>query len=92
VTEYKYDEERLLEEIREYVDSTYKGHYVGEDNVQSIDLTFAAGHGVGFCVGSLLKYASRYGKKKGYNRDDVLKIIHYGMLLLYVHDKNNQER
>lgn len=84
---YKYHEDEILKEIKEYIDSTYHGHYVGEDNVQSLDLILATGHAAGFMVGSILKYASRYGKKKGFNRDDVMKIAHYALLLLYEHDK-----
>lgn len=84
----KYNEIALLDEIQEYVLSTYGKHYVGEDNVQAMDLIISSGHGVGFTVGNIMKYVSRYGKKKGFNRDDVLKIIHYALFLLYVHDKN----
>jgi len=74
---YKYQEDIILQEIAEYLASTYKGHYVGEDNVQSLDLIIATGHATGFNVGNILKYGSRYGKKKGYNKDDLLKVIHY---------------
>lgn len=88
---YKYDEARLLDEVATYVKNTYKGHYVGEDNIQALDLIFAAGHGDGFAIASILKYASRYGKKKGFNRDDILKVVHYGILLLYLNDKNHKE-
>ena len=45
-----------------------------------------AGHGVGFTVGNIMKYAQRYGKKNGYERKDIMKIIHYAIMLLYVHD------
>lgn len=84
--EYKYNEGTLLKELEEYIKSTYTQHYVGKNNVQSLDLIFSAGHGIGFCAGDILKYASRYGKKKGYNREDILKILHYALLLLYRHD------
>ena len=48
-----------------------------------------AGHGTGFCVGNIMKYAKRYGKKDGYNRKDLMKIIHYAMIQLYVHELEN---
>ena len=83
---YKYNEKTLLRELEEYIKSTYSKHYVGENNVQSLDLIFYAGHGIGFCAGDVLKYAARYGKKKGYNREDILKALHYALLLLYRHD------
>jgi hypothetical protein len=41
---------------------------------------------VGFTIGNIMKYAQRYGKKNGYNRKDILKIIHYAIMLLHVHD------
>ena len=46
----------------------------------------AAGHGEGFCIGNIVKYALRYGKKEGRNRKDLLKILHYGIMLVYNHD------
>lgn len=84
---YKYQEDIILKEVADYIDSTYKGHYVGEDNVQSLDLILATGHATGFNVGNILKYGSRYGKKRGYNRDDLLKVIHYAIFELYNHTK-----
>lgn len=80
---YKYDEPALIKEISDYIDLTYQGHYVGEDNVQSLDLILATGHATGFNVGNILKYGSRYGKKDGYNRKDLLKVIHYAIFELY---------
>lgn len=88
---YKYSEGRLLDELRAYIDSTYSGHYnQSEDNVQAMDLIMAGGHADGFCVGNILKYAQRYGKKKGFNRDDILKVIHYAIFLLHIHDKEGR--
>lgn len=87
--QFKYDEERLLKEFSDYVASTYEGHYVGEDNVQSLDLIFAIGHGAGFCTGSGLKYLARSGKKAGEHRKDLLKTLHYALLLLYLYDKEH---
>jgi hypothetical protein len=83
---YKYNENKLLEEIKDYIDSSYTSHYVGKDNTQALDLIFASGHGEGFCIGDILKYGSRYGKKAGKNRKDLVKIVHYALLMLYVHD------
>lgn len=83
---YKYSEDAILQELREYVESTYGQHYSSESGVQSLDLIIASGHGAGFCVGSIIKYAARYGKKEGHNRKDLLKILHYGIFLLHIHD------
>lgn len=83
--QYKYTEDTLLKEIKEYIDSTYTQHYSGK--YQATDMIIDAGHGVGFCIGNILKYGKRYGKKDGYNRKDLMKIIHYAIIALYVHDE-----
>tara|TARA_B100001175_G_C19474604_1_gene623590 strand:+ start:180 stop:494 length:315 start_codon:yes stop_codon:yes gene_type:complete len=81
----KYGEDEILKEISDYISGTYKGHYsVG--NVQTLDLIDSVGDAEAFCRSNVLKYASRYDKK-GTARNDIIKIIHYGMLLLHFSDK-----
>lgn len=90
---FKYNEAVLVEEFRSYLASTYKGHYVGEDNVQSLDLIFAAKAGWGFCQGNVLKYAGpRLGIKNDgkETRADILKVLHYALLMLYLLDKGKK--
>ena len=87
---YKYNEEVLLKELKEYIDKTYGEHY-SQDKFQTTEFVIDAGHGVGFTVGNIIKYAQRYGKKAGRNRQDVLKVLHYAMMLLYVHDIETKE-
>lgn len=82
---YKYNEDHALEQLKKYIDSTYGEHY-SKDKFQATEFIIDAGHGVGFCVGNVMKYAQRYGKKEGYNRKDILKILHYAIILLHVHD------
>ena len=88
--EYKYNEETLLKELKEYIDKTYGEHY-SLNKFQTTEFVIDAGHGVGFTVGNIIKYAQRYGKKAGRNRQDVLKVLHYAMMLLYVHDIETKE-
>jgi len=83
--DYKYDEEALIKELQEYVDVTYGQHYA-QDKVQSTEFVIDAGHGEGFCLGNVIKYTQRYGKKEGKNRKDLLKVLHYGLIALHVHD------
>ena len=33
-------------------------------------------------------YATGNGQKEGYNRKDIMKILHYAIILLYVHDES----
>ena len=37
-----------------------------------------------------MKYAQRYGKKGGKNRADLLKVLHYALFMLHVHDKETE--
>ena len=87
-TQYKYNEEEILKELKEYITSTYKQHYsAGDDKIQTLDLIEACGDGEAFCRSNILKYASRYDKK-GTARRDIIKILHYAVLLLHFNDKN----
>ena len=77
--EYKFDEDRVLAVAQLYINKTYEEHYSGK--TQSTEIVLDSGHGEGFCVGNIIKYASRFGKKAGKNKLDILKIIHYAVIL-----------
>ena len=83
----KYNEDKIIKEITEYVEHTYDQHY-SEGEVQTLDFIAACGDAKAFCRSNILKYASRYDKK-GTPRKDILKIIHYAMLLLHFSDKEH---
>ena len=87
MTDYKYNEGELLKEITEYVNATYRQHY-SRNKFQTTEFVIDSGHGTGFCVGNIMKYAQRYGQKGTPEdwRKDILKVIHYGIMQLYVHD------
>lgn len=87
--DYKYDEDRILRELKEYVDATYGQHY-SQNKYQATEFIIDGGHGEGFCIGNILKYAQRYGKKEGKNRKDLMKVLHYAMIALYIHDLENE--
>ena len=84
---YKFNEKELIKEFQEYIDSTYSGHY-SKDNFQATEFIIDGGHGTGFCIGNVLKYAQRYGKKGMASdaRKDLMKVLHYALIQLYVHD------
>ena len=90
VTDMKFDESKYISEVRDYILDTYKEHY-SKGKVQTFELIVSAGQADGFTMGNIMKYASRYGKKDGYNRSDLMKIIHYALLQLYVHDLEGRE-
>jgi hypothetical protein len=80
-TKYKFSEDKMLIKLQAYVDSTYEQHY-STDKIQATEFIIDSGHGEGFCIGNIIKYAKRYGKKAGRNELDLLKIIHYSIILL----------
>ena len=84
---FKYHEKEILKDIEEYVSGTYKGHYTGNSheyrNVQTLDLMASKDLASGFCQANILKYGSRYGNKDGKNKKDLMKVIHYAMLLAH---------
>lgn len=84
---WKYNEDKILKDIEDYVTGTYGSHYCGHNeeysDIQTIDLMAAKDLAPGFCQANILKYGSRYGDKDGRNKRDLLKVIHYAMLLLH---------
>ena len=87
-TPFKYNEEEIVKELLDYIRGTYRQHYsAGDDKIQTLDLIEACGDGEAFCRSNILKYASRYDKK-GTARRDIIKILHYAILLMHFNDKN----
>ena len=83
--DYKYSEDKILDELKMYIDGTYTAHY-SQNKFQATEFIMDSGHGEGFCIGNILKYAQRYGKKNGKDRNDLLKVIHYGIMALHNHE------
>jgi hypothetical protein len=74
---YKYNEGTTLVELQKYIDSTYDEHY-SKNKFQATEFIIDGGHGEGFCIGNIMKYAQRYGKKgwkeqEGFTQDSSLK-------------------
>ena len=90
--QYKFGEGQYLKELRDYVRNTYGEHYSGKGGTQTFELIQDSDNGVGFAMGSIMKYASRYGKKNGFNRKDLMKILHYGLQALHTHDKAEAQK
>lgn len=87
---YKFNEGSLIEEFKEYINSTYTSHYAKE-KFQATEFIIDGGHGTGFCIGNVLKYAQRYGKKGNATdaRKDLMKVLHYALIQLYIHDSEH---
>ena len=86
----KYNEDKSIEALQEYVSSTYGGHYTSkENNVQTLDLIESVGDAEAFCRSNAIKYLSRYDKK-GQSKRDILKALHYSLLLYHFSGQLNE--
>ena len=87
----KYQEDKGIADLKDYVSSTYQGHYTNENSdVQTLDLIHSVGDAESFCRSNALKYLSRYDKK-GQAKRDILKAMHYCLLLYYFSGNTNNE-
>ncbi len=86
--EYKFNEDKSLKLLKDHIDKTYSSHY-SKNKFQSTEFIADAGHGTGFCIGNIMKYAQRYGKKGTHedHQKDLLKILHYAIIQLHNHQK-----
>ena len=80
--DYKFKENIIVNDVMDYVNKTYDSHYAKTKNYQATEIIIDQGHGTGFCMGNILKYAQRYGKKEGRNKNDLMKVIHYAIIQL----------
>ena len=79
----KYKEDEAIKALQDYISTTYGGHYTSkENNVQTLDLIESVGDAESFCRSNAIKYLSRYDKK-GSAKQDILKAMHYCLLLYY---------
>ena len=87
---YKFNEGRLIAEFKDYIDSTYDAHYC-TSGIQSSEVIIDRGRGMGFFLGNVDKYSSRYGNKGEVSdhRKDLMKVLHYALLALHTHDLEN---
>jgi len=87
----KYKEDKIIQEIFDYIKSTYGQHYsTTEDGFQEQDMLRQLDIDKDFCQANAIKYLCRYGKKDGKNRKDLLKAIHYIILLMSSEDKSKK--
>ena len=80
---WKYNEDKILKQLEEYLKGTYSQHYVdrtGGGKEQTLD-KIKHNRREGFCAGNVTKYIDRYDVK-GTPRQDLFKVLHYTMLLI----------
>jgi len=87
----KYQEDVGIKDLKDYISSTYSGHYTSEqNNTQTLDLIQSVGDAESFCRSNAIKYLARYDKK-GQAKRDILKAMHYCLLLYYFSGHTNNE-
>ena len=90
---WQYEEDLTMKEIREYLSSTYRSHYTSkESKTQTLDLIEIIGDAEPFCRSNAIKYLSRFGKKNGKSKQDILKAIHYCILLYHFAGLHNETK
>ena len=86
----KYNEDESIQALKDYISTTYGGHYTSDNNnVQTLDLIESVGDAEAFCRSNAIKYLSRYDKK-GQAKRDILKALHYSLLLYHFSGQNNE--
>ena len=86
----KYKEEESIKALQDYISTTYGGHYTSDNNnVQTLDLIESVGDAEAFCRSNAIKYLSRYDKK-GQAKRDILKALHYTLLLYHFSGQLNE--
>ena len=88
--DYRFNEGDALAVAKQYINDTYDKHYA-QGNIQATEFIFDSGHGVGFCIGNIMKYAQLYGKKNGFDEADLLKIVNSAIMLLGQRIGNGEE-
>ena len=89
---YKYNEDIILEELTEYVKSTYGQHYVKTGGLQALDVFVALGNAETTFRDNAIKYLMRYGQKGGKNKKDLMKVLHYVILMLGVAEEEPENK
>lgn len=81
---YKYKEDEIIRDFHAYIDKTYGQHYMTEEqNIECFDVWLALGDSMPTFRNTAIKYLWRYGKKNGSNKDDLMKVLHYTLMMLY---------
>lgn len=97
--EFRENYSQVLQEIEQYIESTYSKHYVsnnGLTQMQTVDMWEHIGNLDTTLVANAIKYLTRFGRKEGRNQADILKAIHYLTMLYFwnqrEHMKNEGQR
>ena len=82
----KYEEDAGIKDLKDYISSTYSGHYTSEqNNTQTLDLIQSVGDAESFCRSNAIKYLARYDRK-GQAKRDILKAMPVSYTHLRAHE------
>lgn len=87
---YKRNEDKVIASIKQYVDATYDEHYASKSGHDVIGDWEDCGISKQAFQSNIIKYAKRFGKKQGDNPKDIMKIVHYSILLLNELENENK--
>lgn len=89
---YKYREDDLIRGFEQYLEDCYNADS-SNDELNTAEFMIKSGNGTGYLIGNILKHAQRYNKNEANDdsRNDLLKIMHYALLQLYLHDLTSNE-
>jgi len=88
--DYKYNEDQIIAEFKSYIDKTYGEHYK-KKKMECFDAWIARGTLSSTAIDTAEKYLWRYGAKQGKNKADLLKAMHYILLVIYADHYNNKK-
>lgn len=80
MTKFKYNEDKIVSDLGQFIEKSYGLHY--GDEVQLNDIFIADNTAMDFWRNNAIKYVSRYGKKDGNNQKDLMKAMHYIVLMI----------
>ena len=88
----EYNFEKALEDVKDHIDRFRKSnYYAAVGGTEVIDLLRTEQLLEGFCIGNVLKYVTRLGKKDVEKNPDIMKAFHYLVLLLILENPERYE-
>lgn len=78
---WRYNEDKILKQLEEYIINTYGQHYIIGNGTQQTQDSIKHNRREGFFAGNVTKYIDRYDSK-GTPRADLFKVLHYTILLI----------
>jgi hypothetical protein len=79
---WKYNEDQILHEVEDHIKNTQSAYY-SDGTFEAFDAWISLGNATSSFRDNAIKYLWRYGKKKGNNKKDLLKAMHYITMMIH---------